>query len=379
MRTYEFRLYPTREQRRLLDMCLIETRHIYNEMLEHEKQHYQETGKFLNAYDLNTLFRTRGGTYVPATTVQCLSDRLHKALKTSLKHKDDGWGFPRYKSGKQWHSIHLRQFAKGKDVWLDGRMLRVPGNLGTAIKIKRHREIEGTPKTCYLVKRADGHWYALVVCEIPTAGDLSHPADDRPAVGIDVGLKVFLADSNGGTVENPRFFRMSQATLRRKQRRLCARKKGSRRRGKMARSVAQTHLKIERQRRDFHFKTAKRYADGYQTIIVEDLNIRALARSRLAKSILDASWGAFLDILTDKAGSAGGQVVRINPRYTTQKCSKCGEMVQKSLSVRTHICPSCGYIADRDVNAARNILKAGAPPSGTLAVGLADEPRSCPL
>jgi putative transposase len=182
--------------------------------------------------------------------------------------------------------------------------------------------------------------------------------------------------SYGGTVENPRFFRTSQATLRRKQRRLSARKKGSHRRRKMARSVAQTHLKIERQRRDFHFKTAKQYADAYQTIVVEDLMLRALARSRLAKSILDAAWGAFLNILTDKAASAGGQVVRINPRSTTQQCSKCGELVQKSLSVRIHSCPSCGYVADRDVNAAQNILKAGARPSETLADGLAVEPRS---
>ena len=191
-----------------------------------------------------------------------------------------------------------------------------------------------------------------------------------------MGLKVFLADSDGGTVENPRFFRTSQAALGRKQRRLCARQKGSQRRRKMARSVAQTHLKIERQRRDFHFKTAKHYAETHSTIVIEDLNIQALARSRLAKSILDASWGAFLFILTYKAASAGSQVIRINPRYTTQKCSKCGELVQKSLSIRTHICPHCNYVADRDVNAARNILQAGAPPSGTLADGLADEPRS---
>jgi len=376
MRTYEFRLYPNREQRRRLDMCLIESRHIYNEMLEHEKQHYAETGTFLSANDLNMLFRGRGGVTVPATTVQCLSDRLHKALKTFLKHRDQGWGFPRFRSGNQWHSIHLRQFSKGKDVWLDGRVLRVPGKLGTAIKIKRHREIAGTPKTCYLVKRADGHWYALIVCELPVSGDLSHPDDERYPIGIDMGLNVFLADSSGGTIENPRFFRTGQAALRRKQRRLCARKKGSHRRRQMARSTAQTHLKIVRQRRDFHFKTAKRYADAYSTIVVEDLNLRGLARSRLAKSILDAAWGAFLDILTYKAESAGGQVVRINPRYTTQKCSKCGELVQKSLSVRTHICPSCGYVADRDVNAAQNILRAGTRPSGTLADGLADEPRS---
>jgi len=376
MKTYEFRLYPNRDQRHRLDACLYESRLLYNEMLECEKQQYQETGKFLSKYDLTAQFKGRGGASVPATTVQCLADRLAKALQVFLKLKDDGWGFPRFKSGNQWHSIHLRQFAKGKDVWLDGRLLRVPGKLGTAIKIKRHREMEGTPKTAYLVKRANGHWYALIVCEQEVVGDLSHPDDDRGAVGLDVGLKVFLADSDGQTVKNPRFTATSQASLRRKQRRLSARVKGSHRRRKMARSTAQTHLKIERQRRDFHFKTAKRYADGYQTIVVEDLNIRGLARSRLAKSILDAAWGAFLSILTYKAESAGGQVIRVSPRYTTQNCFKCGELHPKSLSVRTHICPHCGYVADRDVNAAQNILKAGAPPSGTVADRLPVEPRS---
>jgi putative transposase len=374
MKTYAYRLYPNREQRRRLDACLRASRHISNEMLEREKQQYQETGTFLSKYDLTALFKGRGGAYVPASTVQCLADRLDKALKAFLDHRDDGWGLPRFKSGNQWHSIHLRQL--GIDVTPMGRLLKVPAKLGTAIKIKMHRPLVGTPKTCYLVKRADGHWYALIVCALPAAGDLSHPADDRPAIGIDVGLKVFLADSDGNTVENPRFFRTSQATLRRKQRRLYARKKGSHRRRKMARSVAQTHLKIARQRRDFHFKITKRYADRYRTIVVEDLNIRALARRRLAKRILDASWGAFLRVLTYKAERAGGQVIRINPRYTTQKCFKCGGLVQKSLSVRTHICPHCGYVADRDVNSARNIVQAGAPPSGTLADGLAVEPRS---
>ena len=201
-------------------------------------------------------------------------------------------------------------------------------------------------------------------------------SDERPAIGIDIGLKSFLTDSDGNTVANPRHYRTSQAKLRRKQRRLMARKKGSTRRRKMARSVAQTHLKIDRQRRDFHFKTAKPYADAYRLIVVEDMNVCGLARTRLAKSILDAGWSAFLTILTDKAESAGGQVIRINPRFTTQQCSNCGELVPKSLSVRTHICPACGYVADRDHNAAINILRAGAPPSGTVANRLPDEPRS---
>lgn len=158
-------------------------------------------------------------------------------------------------------------------------------------------------------------------------------------------------------VANPRFYRTSQKTLRRKERMKSRRKKGSKRRRKATRSVAQTHLKIKRQRRDFHFKVARQYADRYQVIAVEKLQILNMVQNHcLAKSIMDASWGAFLNILEDKAERAGHQVRRVNPRFTSQKCHRCGEMVQKSLSVRTYVCPFCGYIADRDVNAAQNIL-----------------------
>jgi putative transposase len=204
------------------------------------------------------------------------------------------------------------------------------------------------------------------VCEPTPPPEHLPSACEHPDIGIDVGLKVFLADSGGNTVENPRFYRTSQRTLRRKQRTLCRRKKGSHRRKKAARNVAKTHLKINRQRRDHHFKVAKQYAERYRHIAVEDLAITNMVKNHhLAKSIMDASWSAFLAILEDKAERAGHQVIRVSPRFTSQKCNKCGEIVQKSLSVRTHLCPFCGFVADRDVNAAKNILfKAGAPPSG---------------
>ncbi len=197
------------------------------------------------------------------------------------------------------------------------------------------------------------------------------------AIGLDVGLKVFLADSGGGFVENPRYYRSGQRRLARAQRVSDRRTEGSRRRRTAKREVAKEPLKVARQRRDFHFKTAKQYAERYRRLCVEDLNVAGMMRHRhLAKSIHDASWGAFLDILTDKAERAGHVVVRVLARFTTQKCRRCGEYVQKSLSVRTHLCPSCGLVEDRDVNAAKNILRAGAPPSGTGADGLPDELRS---
>ncbi len=368
MRTFEYRLFVNRQQHHKLMECLKESRGIYNGMLATIKQQYGQEGTFPSKYDLEKAFKGQGE-HVPATTIQMLADRLTKSLKRFLAAKELGIpdvGFPRFKKPNRWHSIQLRQYGKDGYLHEDNKHLIVPKKLGHCLKIKLHRPIEGTPKTVHLVHRADGHWYALLVCETEPPTQHAPSSCSHPDIGIDVGLKSFLTDSDGNFVSNPRFYRTSQRTLRRKQRQVCRRKKGSHRRRKAARNTAQTHLKIARQRRDFHHKVALQYAANYQHIAVEKLSIdNMLKNHKLAKSILDASWGAFLDILEEKAARAGHQVIRVNPRFTTQACSHCGQLVQKSLSVRTHICPSCGFVADRDVNAAKNILfKAGAPPSG---------------
>lgn len=367
MRTFEYRLYTTKEQDSLLMQCLIESRMIYNSMLEMMKAQYEHDGTLLSKYELENAFKGYG-THVPATTIQMLADRLSKSLKRFLVAKQNtiaNIGFPRFKKPNRWHSIQLRQYGNEKnrrDVMLahDEKHLYIPHKLGDSVKIKVHRPMEGTPKTAHLVLRADGHWYVLIVCE--TTAKNEHVPDEctHADIGIDVGLKSFLTDSEGNTVDNPRYYRTSQATLRRKQRTICRRKKGSRRRRKACKSTAQTHLKIQRQRRDHHFKTAKQYADKYHHIVVEDLHIDNMVHNHhLSKSIYDAGWGQFVNILSAKAENAGHAVIRVNPRYTTQKCSTCHELVQKSLSVRTHVCPFCGYIADRDTNAAQNILQRG--------------------
>ncbi len=380
MRTFEYRLYPNKQQRALLMQCLIESRILYNRMLEMVKTPYAQDGTFPSKYDLEKAFKGQGA-HVPATTIQMLADRLTKSLKRFLAAKEMSLpdvGFPRFKQPNRWHSIQLRQYGDEKnrrDVLLapDQKHLYVPKKLGGSLKIKLHRPIEGTPKTAHLVYRADGHWYVLIVCETDPPNDHLPSVCDHPDIGMDVGLKSFLTDSEGKTVDNPRFYRTSQRTLRRKQRMIARRKKGSHRRRKAARSTAQTHLKIARQRRDFHYKVAKQYSGHYHHMVVEQLHIDNMVKNHhLAKSIMDASWGAFLDILSEKAARAGHCVIRVNPRFTSQKCFKCGEIVQKSLSVRTHICPFCGYIADRDVNAAQNIKARG------LGQGMAVKPERKP-
>jgi putative transposase len=184
--------------------------------------------------------------------------------------------------------------------------------------------------------------------------------------GIDVGLKVFLITAEGETIENPRHCRKAEKQLTKAQRRVSRRKKGSKRRRKAIALLQRKHQQVKRQRTDFHHKTALALVRRYDAIYLEDLRVANMVRNpRLAKSISDAGWAAFRTILTGKALYAGRRVVAVPPAFTSQECSGCGERVAKSLSARTHVCPSCGLVMDRDANAALNILALGKKESGT--------------
>jgi putative transposase len=191
-KTFEYRLFTNRYQNKRLLSCLTESRHLYNEMLEMLKAYYEETGKFIGHYDLTYHFKGRGGQHVPQTTVQTLADRLHKALKRFLSRKelDRKVGFPRFKSANRWHSIQLRQYGRGRDVFLDSetKRLHVPSKLGSRLKVRQHRPLEGIPKTAHLVYRADGHWYVLIVCDIGEAP----PKREGDAIGLDLGRESAL-------------------------------------------------------------------------------------------------------------------------------------------------------------------------------------------
>ncbi len=179
-------------------------------------------------------------------------------------------------------------------------------------------------------------------------------------VGIDVGLKAFYTDSEGQTVANPRYLRKAEKRLKRLQRRKDRKKKGSNNRKKAIKKLAKGYLKVSRQRKDFAAKTARALILSRDMVAYEDLQIAHLVKNhKLAKSISDASWGLFLRWVCYYGLIAQVPVVAVSPQFTTQDCSGCGYRVQKSLSQRTHICPSCGLILDRDHNAALNILLAG--------------------
>ncbi|WP_242044925.1 RNA-guided endonuclease InsQ/TnpB family protein [Anabaena azotica] len=179
------------------------------------------------------------------------------------------------------------------------------------------------------------------------------PTPDN-TLGVDMGLKSFLVTSDNQTVKIPQYYRQAERRLKRLQRQLSRKKKGSNRRKKSIKRVAKAHLKVANQRKDFHYKTAIWLLHQSQVIAHENLNIKGLAKSMLAKSITDAGWGQFLQILNAKAASAGYLVVAVNPNGTSQECSDCGATVPKVLADRWHSC-QCGASYDRDHNAARNI------------------------
>ena len=231
--------------------------------------------------------------------------------------------------------------------------------------VRWSRPLEGTPQTVTISREADG-WYVAFCCtEVPTE---PLPLTGKET-GIDVGLKVFRATAEGEAAENPRHYRRGEKRLARAQRRVSRRKKGSHRRKKAVVLLARAHQTVQRQRADHHHKTALALLRRYDVLYLEDLPVRTMVRNRhLAKSIGDAGWRQFRTILEAKAVYAGRRVIAVNPAFTSQECSGCGARVPKSLSVRTHVCPHCGLVLDRDENAARNMQRAGQARQGAVAL-----------
>lgn len=288
---------------------------------------------------------------VAAQTLQDVLEKLDKTYQSFFRRikRGEKAGFPRFKGRDRYNSFKLKQSS-----WsLTGNKLIIR-NIGT-LKLFLSRPILGDIKTV-TVKYTSAGWFVSFSCDnvprniLPTNGK---------EIGIDVGLKVFLADSDGNFVDNPRFFRKAEKELRRKQRAFSRKKLRSKRRQKAKRQVQRVHKKVKNQRADFIKKLAKEYVDSNGVIYVEALKIVNMVKNKyLSKSISDASWNMFRQWLTFKAEEAGRKVIAVNPKNTSQICL-CGETVKKSLAVRVHKCSVCGLVIDRDTLAAKNVLRFG--------------------
>jgi len=225
-------------------------------------------------------------------------------------------------------------------------------------------------KRVRVVRRADGYYCQFCI-------DQERVEKREPTgktIGIDVGLNHFYTDSNGETVANPRHLHKSEKSLKRLQRRLSKTKKGSHNRVKFRNKLARKHLKVSRQRKDFVVKTARCVVRSNDLVAYEDLLIANMVKNhRLAKSISDASWSLFREWVEYFGKVFGVVTVAVPPHYTSQNCSNCGQTVKKTLSTRTHVCPHCGHIQDRDWNAARNILEKALSTAGHVGTNASGE------
>jgi putative transposase len=288
--------------------------------------------------------------------LQDVLTRLDRAFQAFFRRVQAGEkpGYPRFKGVDRYHSFTYKQFGNGATLDNGSLVLSEVGR----IAVRWSRPIEGTPKTVTISWEADG-WYACISCADVPVQPLAPTGQET---GIDLGLASFATLADGTMIHNPRCYHTAEAYLRRCQRRVARRKKGSTRRKKAVKLLAKAHQKVRRQRQDFQHKTALALVRQYDTISYEDLRVRNMLKNHhRAKSISDAGWSAFLSILTFKAAGAGKRVHAVEPAYTSQRCSGCGRVAYKGLSVRWHQCPSedCGVSLDRDHNAALNILALG--------------------
>lgn len=357
-KTFQYRLYPSLSQAKRLDETLQTCRYFYNDLLAERKHAYEEAGVSVGKFTQLRHVKERKAenpyaAQVHSHILQVVVSDLDKAFAAFFRRVKAGEkaGYPRFKGRFRFDSFGLKEYGNGFKI--DGRRLKVSG-IGR-IPVRWHREIEGQIKTLRVTRKADG-WYACFSCEVegkplPKTGE---------EVGIDLGLEAFATLSTGERIENPRHYRKAQRGLRTAQRRVSRRTKGGQRRRKAVKVLACAHLKIKRARLDFAHKTAKPLIERFDVLHVEKLNIRGMVRCHpLAKSISDAGWGLFLDVLTAKAECAGRRVEAKNPAGTSIDCSGCGAPVPKKLSVRWHSCPYCECELHRDHNAALNIKNRG--------------------
>jgi putative transposase len=343
-----------------LDLC----RDLYNVALEQRITIYRQNKGRISCYEqINQLPELKKAfpeyKQVGSQVLVDVIRRLDKAYQAFFRRFLNGEkpGFPRFKSKSRYDSFTLTWIAGWK---LDGKYLTIR-NVGR-FKIRLSRPVVGRIKLVTLRSNAAGTWYVCFTCDDVPERKLK---DSLKEVGIDVGVRSFLVDSNGEKVDNPLYFRQAEAILRRRQRIYRRREDGSNRRQKAKVLAAKTYDKMVAQRNDFLHKLANRYIAEFGRIFIEDLNINGMVENspirnrHLSKSIFDSSWGTFFRFLSYKAEGAGRQVVRVNPKGTSQICSRCGEKVEKTLAERTHHCPYCGLVLDRDHNSAINVLQVG--------------------
>ncbi len=403
---YKYRLYPNQTTEQQLRFVLNRCRELYNAALSERKDAYQQyqrttviagqertvaammvagrSVKSISFYgqkrDLVEIKQERSEYQEIASHVlQDVLNRLDKAFSAFFRRIRNGEtpGYPRFKGRNRYDSFTYPDSA-GWRLTVEERREKLKGTLHLSrigsINVNLHRPIEGRIKTV-TIKREVDQWYVVFSCEVEAPEKLPVSYED---VGIDLGVTHLATLSTGEMIEHPRYYRKAQKTLEKRQQSLTRKRKGSHRRERAKRLIGKAHRKIARQRRDFLHKASHKLVQRYQVLVFEDLHISnltrrpkpkqdekgtylpngAAAKGGLNTSILDAGWGMFVGMCAVKAAEAGRTLLKVDPKFTSQICSRCGQVRKKDLSERWHQC-DCGAELDRDVNAAINILDRG--------------------
>src|SRR5215468_859053 len=374
-KVYRFRIDPTASQEAALARYAGARRFVFNWALQRRKETYQQTGKSISWSELSVELTALKGKPGFEWLKEIDSQLLQQAVADCKKAFDNFFKkrarFPKFKKK---HGA-LQSFRIPQRVKLEDRRVYIP-KVGW-VAVRQSQAIDLPLKSATFKREATGKWYVSLVVEFDLP-DLPKPSiETETAIGIDVGFDRFATDSDGGILENPRFFRKAERRIKRAQRRLSRRKKGSANHAKARRALAREYEKVANRRADFAHKFSTSIVTEKNTIACETLNLKGMSRTKLAKSVQDAAHREIFRQIEYKARWRNRNFIFIDRWFpSSQLCSKCGHRHQElSLSDRIWTCPVCGARHDRDHNAAKNVRDEGV--RILLAVGHTESLNAC--
>ena len=401
MKTIKFRIEPNSQQREMMDQMIDANRLVYNSMLTACKIQYEKEGTIPTVFDLNKLatIMRHNSSYISSAhsmSLQETSKRVHEAFERTLDENKkrmseldietftfriQGNHCPRYKSFNQYSSFiypspRIFSIITEKRGKKKRRLLKLGKIPGTIRCYNQSTPINGVIRTCTIKRKDMGRYHQYFACVTyeETPEQFKEPV--KGPVGVDIGIHIIAALSDGTTFPNDHIFMTLKKTLDKHQRRLSRTSPGTTAYRKLIAKINHVYEKIRNHRKNMVENISSYLIKNHSHIVMEDLSIkelRSISKNRyMTNGYNDASLGLLRRRIADKASSAGREIVLVDPKNTSQMCSVCEEMIKKTLGTRQHICPYCGYTADRDVNAARNILDR----SGLIHTLWVDQPPS---
>jgi putative transposase len=360
IKAFKYRIFPNAEQETIFAKHFGSCRFLYNWGLARKIELYQKENKKISCFDLIkeiTILKTQ-------EEYKWLAEVNSQSLQQSLRHLDNAFtrffrekkGFPKFhkKTGKQ--SFTVPQNVK---IDFENNQIQIPKC--KQVKAKLHRKFEGNIKTCVISKTPTGKYFISVLVENDAIISQKAEIKSETAVGIDLGIKDFATLSSGEVIANPKHLKSKEIKLAKHQKRLARKKKGSKRRELQKKRVAKIYEKITNERNDFLHKTSKKIVQEFDTVIIENLNVKGMTKNHcLAKAISDCSWGTFTNMLEYKCNWYGKNLVKIGRFEPSSRLCTCG-VINKDLKLsdRVWTCQACNTTHDRDALASQNIKKFG--------------------